>query len=149
MADRAPAEVFPPGEFIREELEERGWKQADLAMILGRPLPVVNAILSGKTGITPDTAKGLAAAFGTSPEFWLRTDAAYQLSRVRESHGGVAQRARIYAKAPVREMIKRRWIEPSSNPRFPHMLRGEQTLERRVTRRGRHGFGAHVTWQRP
>ena len=22
---RIPAEVFPPGEFIREEIEERGW----------------------------------------------------------------------------------------------------------------------------
>ena len=28
-----PAEVFPPGEFIREELEARQWTQADLAQV--------------------------------------------------------------------------------------------------------------------
>ena len=30
MPNRVPAEVFPPGEFIREELEARGWTQGTL-----------------------------------------------------------------------------------------------------------------------
>ena len=29
MAGLTPAEVFPPGEFIREELDERGWTQIE------------------------------------------------------------------------------------------------------------------------
>ena len=37
-----PAEVFPPGDFIREELEERDWTQEDLATILGRSIRLVN-----------------------------------------------------------------------------------------------------------
>lgn len=116
MSDRTPAEVFPPGEFIREELEARGWRQADLAEILDRPAPVVNGILSGKTGISPDTARGLAAAFGTDPELWLNLDAIYQLSKVRqESSTGIARRARLYERAPIREMIRRGWIESSRN----------------------------------
>ena len=36
---RDSAEVFPPGEFIREEIEARGWSQVELAEILGG-LPV-------------------------------------------------------------------------------------------------------------
>jgi len=36
VMDRTPAEVFPPGEFIREEIEARGWSQVELAEILGR-----------------------------------------------------------------------------------------------------------------
>lgn len=115
MTNRKPAEVFPPGEFIRDELVARGWKQADLAEILNRPLPVVHGILSGKTGITPETARGLAAAFDTSAELWLNLESAYQLSRVQAKNDSVARRARLYAKAPIREMIKRRWIEPSNN----------------------------------
>jgi HTH-type transcriptional regulator/antitoxin HigA len=116
MTERAPAEVFSPGEVIRKELDARDWKQADLAEILGRPLPVVNGILSGKTGISPETAKGLAAAFGTSPELWLHLDATYQLSRVPgEAAARIAERARLYARAPVREMTKRGWIAGSRN----------------------------------
>ena len=41
---RTPSEVFSPGEFIRDELEERGWTQSDLATILDRPLAAVNQI---------------------------------------------------------------------------------------------------------
>jgi ribosome-binding protein aMBF1 (putative translation factor) len=55
--------VFPPGEFIRDELEARGWSRQDLAAILGRPIQVVNLIINGKKAITPETAKELAKAF--------------------------------------------------------------------------------------
>ena len=57
------AEVFPPGEFIREELEARGWTQGDLCNILRRPLQTINEIINGKKEITPDTAIALGEAF--------------------------------------------------------------------------------------
>jgi len=68
ITDHNPAEVFPPGEFIRDELEERGWIQADLAKIMGRPLPAVNEIILGKRSITPETAVALGSAFDTNAE---------------------------------------------------------------------------------
>ncbi len=68
-----------PGDLIKEELVKHGWTQADLAAVLDRPLPVVNAIACGRTGITPKTAVGLGAAFGTSAEFWLKKESAYRL----------------------------------------------------------------------
>jgi HTH-type transcriptional regulator/antitoxin HigA len=37
MSERRPAEVFPPGDFIKEELEARELTQGDLAEILGAP----------------------------------------------------------------------------------------------------------------
>ena len=43
MAQRINPEAFTPGEYIREELGERGWTQLDLAEILGRPPQVVRA----------------------------------------------------------------------------------------------------------
>lgn len=89
MNARVPAEVFPPGEWIREGLEERGWAQADLADILGRPIQLVNELISGKRGITPETAKGLAQAFDTSAQFWLNLHAAYQLYTTREADPSV------------------------------------------------------------
>ena len=81
MPTRIPAEVFPPGEFIREELEARGWTQGDLAQIMDRPLRLVNELIAGKKQITPDTARGLAKAFGDNdPLYWMNLDSAYRLA---------------------------------------------------------------------
>jgi HTH-type transcriptional regulator / antitoxin HigA len=74
-----PAEVFPPGEFIRDELDARGWTQGDLAQIMGRPLRLVNELIAGKKQITPETARGLAKAFGDDDAmYWMNLDSAYR-----------------------------------------------------------------------
>lgn len=116
MPDRTPAEVFPPGDFILEELEEREWTQEDFARILGKPLPTVNQIIKGKRSITPDTAKRIAAAFGTSAELWLNLEASWQLSQSGEDVSAVRDRAVIYDTAPVREMVRRKWIKKTKTP---------------------------------
>jgi len=115
MNERKPAEVFPPGDFIKEELEARGWSQEDLASILGRPLRLVNEIITGKRGITPETAKGLGSAFGTSAQLWMNLESTYRLSLTDSKQDIIERRAALYAKAPVRLMIKRGWIEDSNS----------------------------------
>ena len=80
MNARVPAEVFPPGEFLREELEARDWSQQELAEIMGRPARLISELISGKRAVTPETAKGLAEAFGTSPDYWMSLESQYQLS---------------------------------------------------------------------
>lgn len=115
MTEITPAEVFPPGEFIKEELEARGWTQEDLADILARDLRLVNEIITGKRSITPETAKGLGDAFGTGAQFWMNLESAYRLSLVHTRDNPVARRATLYEKVPVRVMIKRHWIEASDN----------------------------------
>lgn len=108
-------EAFAPGDYIREELEARGWSQLDLAEILGRPPQAVNEIISGKRSITPDTAYALADALGTSAQLWMNLDSAYQLARLSGRDHSVARRAKLYELAPLKEMQKRGWIERSSN----------------------------------
>src|SRR5436853_3101586 len=112
MALRRPAEVFPPGDFLQEELEERGWTQTDLAAILDRPPRLVNEIIAGKRAITPETARGLAAAFGSSPEYWMNLESSYQLWRAGDDQGdAVARRARLYELAPIGDLERRGWIK--------------------------------------
>ena len=153
MPTRIPAEVFPPGEFIREELEARGWTQGDLAQIMDRPLRLVNELIAGKKQITPDTARGLAKAFGDNdPLYWMNLDSAYRLatSEPDNADDGVARRSKLYSLFPVREMMKRNWIEPSENldviehrvcrffkiknldekPEMPHAAKADQYDER-------------------
>jgi HTH-type transcriptional regulator/antitoxin HigA len=103
-------DLFPPGEFIRDELDARNWTQEDLAIILGRPLKTINQIISAKKQITPQTARELAAAFGTSAEVWVNLEGAYRLALERQEQECVSRRARLYELAPVKDMIRRRWI---------------------------------------
>src|SRR5262245_61878809 len=115
MSERRPAEVFPPGDFIKEELEAREWTQTDLAEILGRPQRVVSEVINGKRAISPETAKGLGEAFGTGAQLWMNLESAYQLAQVKDQDDVVARRASLYSKAPVKEMLRRGWIEPSNS----------------------------------
>jgi HTH-type transcriptional regulator/antitoxin HigA len=115
MSARIPAEVFPPGEFLREELEIRSWSQVELAEILGRPARLVSELISGKRAITPETAKGLAAAFGGSAQYWMNLETSYQLSKAKIPEEEVSRRAKLYATFPVKEMIRRGWITASEN----------------------------------
>jgi HTH-type transcriptional regulator / antitoxin HigA len=114
--NRVPAEVFPPGDFIRDELDARGWTQGDLAQIMGRPLQVVNEIVAGKKQITPDTALGLAKAFGDDDAlYWMNLENVYRLSQAKPADEAVARRAKLYSLFPVREIAKRKWIEASDS----------------------------------
>jgi HTH-type transcriptional regulator / antitoxin HigA len=115
MSTKTPAQVFAPGEFIQEELEARGWTQEDLAEVMGRPRRLVNELVLGKRAITPETATELGAAFGTSAEVWMNLEAAYRLSLVEAEVSEVERRAKAYAYAPVKDMVKRGWISESDN----------------------------------
>src|SRR5437870_488860 len=99
----SPPAAFPPGDFIREELEARGWTQRDLSDITGSPLQAVNAMINGKKEITPQTAVALGAAFGTSAAFWLNLQTAYQLTQVGPPDPAIATRARERTGAVARK----------------------------------------------
>jgi len=105
----------PPGEDIRERLEARDWTQADLAAIMGRDPADISDLVTGKRAVSLDIAKELAAAFGTSAEYWIELDGRYRLTQSEEVDDAIARRARLYALAPVKEMVKRHWLEPSED----------------------------------
>ena len=71
MENLTVAKAFPPGEFIKEELEARDWTQQSLAEIMGRQTSVVSAIVNGKRAISLDIATELSSAFGTSADYWM------------------------------------------------------------------------------
>ena len=94
-------------------MEERGWTQDDLALIVGKSRQAISEIVSGKNGIGLEMATLLAAAFGNSPQDWLKIDQSYRLWMIDQDTGEVQQMSALFAAAPVREMVKRGWIGPA------------------------------------
>jgi antitoxin HigA-1 len=77
-----------PGEILFEEfLQPLGMTQVELAQRLGVSYPRVNEIVHARRGVTPDTAVRLSRLFGTSPEFWLNGQLAWDLWHTLHSPG--------------------------------------------------------------
>jgi len=72
-----------PGEILGDELEETGLTAHKLAEILQVPSDRLDQILAGERNLTADTALRLARYFGTSPDFWMNLQAAYELDLAR------------------------------------------------------------------
>ncbi len=69
-----------PGEMLLEEfLIPLGMTQKELSQRIRVSYPRVNEIVGGHRGVTPDTALRLARLFGTTPEFWLNGQLAWDL----------------------------------------------------------------------
>ena len=78
-----------PGEILKEEfLEPLELSQNKLAIAINVPPRRINEIVLGKRSITADTALRLARYFGTTPEFWLNMQNAYELEVAKEKLAG-------------------------------------------------------------
>jgi len=89
MSDRTPAETFPPGLFLAEELEARGWTSADLAMRMGGATDHDIAVDQCSVDLllhihNPDLLMGeemankLASALGGGADYWINLDRAWR-----------------------------------------------------------------------
>lgn len=107
--------VEMPGDVIRRELETRGWVQADLAFILGRQQPEISAIISGKRSISAEIAHELAAVLGKDIHYWLSLEAAYNAARLTLDDEKISRRLKLHENFPIRELMKRGWIEPTDD----------------------------------
>jgi addiction module HigA family antidote len=73
---------------LEEFLNPFGISQVDAAKRLGISLNRLNEIVLGKRAISADTALRLASLFKTSPQFWMRLQADWEL------HHAVARAAK-------------------------------------------------------
>lgn len=76
-----------PGEILADELAEIAVTPSELARQLRVPANRITQILHGKRAITGDTALRLGHWFGTSAQFWLNMQSAYDI-RIAEKTAG-------------------------------------------------------------
>lgn len=91
MRDETQLHPTHPGEVLAEEfLAPKGLSVAALARHVGVAANRVSEIVAERRSITGDTALRLAAAFGTTPEFWMGLQMRWELAvAVRRGVGEV------------------------------------------------------------
>lgn len=94
----SPAWRVHPGEILREEfLRPLGMSAYALAKQLRVPVPRVNDVVLERRGISADTAVRLSRFFGTTDQFWLNLQSAYDISRVKAANGDEIERIKPMA----------------------------------------------------
>jgi addiction module HigA family antidote len=76
-----------PGEILADELAELGVTPTELSRQIAVPANRVTQLIKGQRGITGDTALRLGHWFGTSPQFWLNLQSAYDIRQADERLG--------------------------------------------------------------
>ena len=85
--------AIPPGNYLREVLEEFGWSQADLAQRTGCPTQTVAGLIAGAEQLTPDIARQLDKATGVPAHIWSRLEFKYRLTLALQAEKA---RARLF-----------------------------------------------------
>jgi HTH-type transcriptional regulator/antitoxin HigA len=108
-----PDWATPPAETIRRALIRRGWTVADLARAMEVEEETASSLVEGGSEINEFNARGLAAAFDTSADFWTERQRQYSndVSRLKETNIGKAWLREL----PLRDMLKFGWIKPYQN----------------------------------
>lgn len=114
----SPDWVSPPGNTICDLLEERQWTKAELSRRLGQSEKHVNLLLSGKAGLTEDTAIRLERVLGGSAQFWLALESQYREAITRhEVNEELKESVSWLTYFPLREMRERGYISRSDKTR--------------------------------
>lgn len=75
-----------PGEVLVElYLEPLGMSALALAKRLNVPRTRIERLVKGETSVTVNTAIRLSKFFGTTPEFWMNLQRAYDLAQARDT----------------------------------------------------------------
>lgn len=118
-------ETLSPGQYIQRALETKAWSQSDLAFALGTTNAAINQILSDKRGISHNMARALSVALGIPADEIVKHQAMWDMRQADEPDANVKSRSRILTQYPLRDMIKRGWIDPEDK---------SQSLEQQICR---------------
>ena len=96
-----PFEPTHTGEVIRDELEDRGMSQRQLAKKMGMSYSVLNDIINGKRDISVEYAMMLEAALGIDADFWINMQTQYSKQMAKRDKGFLSKLENIRRVAAV------------------------------------------------
>lgn len=93
-----------PGEVIREDiLPSVGLSVTAAARVLGVSRQMLHDILAGRRPLSAVMCLRVARLFGSTPELWMRLQAAYDLKKVEQDKKAMLRVTRIVPVKPVKE----------------------------------------------
>ena len=104
--------AIPPGETIKELLEDRGMSQKELANRLDMSEKHISKLINGEVQLTMDVAKRLEMVLGPSVQFWCKLEAFYREAIVKANEENAMEAdIAIAKKLPYKEMVHMGWLE--------------------------------------
>ena len=95
------ARPIHPGELLKEEIEYRGIRQAQLAKQMGVSATLLNDILNERRALTPTTALLFEAALGVSSDLLMGMQTDYTMRLIKEDRSLATRLARIRESAAL------------------------------------------------
>lgn len=108
-----------PGQLIQDTLERKGLTQRVLAMVLGISEATINKVITGKKPLDATMAVQIGEVLEIEPKRLMALQTAYELGKahlVLRPDPARVNRAHLFGRLPVMEMIKRGWIS-AENPK--------------------------------
>lgn len=87
MDNYRPDSVTPPGDTLREMLEERGWSSYDFSVRAVLSYAQVFAVLNDRCEMTAWLAARLEDALGAPASFWIARATTYRASLEEQGEG--------------------------------------------------------------
>lgn len=77
--------AIPPGETVREQLEDRGMSQREFSLRMGISEKHISRLINGKVELTSDMALRLETVLGLPAAYWNNLESIYRdkLARVK------------------------------------------------------------------
>lgn len=114
--DFKPNIAIPPGETLKECLENIGMTQAELSKRTGLSTKHISEIINGKTPITQETSLKLENVLGIPASFWNNLEANYQETKARlEAEKEIENEQAIAKDIPYNHIAKLGWVETTRN----------------------------------
>ena len=113
-----------PGQLIQALLDERGWTQEVLAVVLNASPTGMNKLITGKQPLDAEKAIALSGIFGVPAEKFLELQKTYELAKAKAvlmDDPDLAKRANLFGNLPISDMIKRGWLKVASVKDFKNV----------------------------
>ena len=110
--------AIPPGETIKEQLDDRGMTQKEFADRMDLTPKHISQLINGKVSLTPETAGKLELVFGIPAKFWLKLEASYRDKLIKvERENSLDAEKELQKKYPYTAMAKEGLVPKTSNPK--------------------------------